>query len=217
MSSVQVETIDTDSKEIAMQEASLDIWDKKYRLKSKIGEIIDQTIDDTYKRVARAIAACRHPVVSGVGHETDVTIADFVADVRAPTPSGAAELVVPDRQDWLRAVNSFATRIARLGLRAVENRGQTLDWLTRRLLQTSPQQTLLRQHERLNDMQRRLRLAMRQDVARQRPAAACTSPRATPPCSTAWIRRRESPTGSSNWGTVWRNLPSASIRKWFTF
>jgi len=56
MSSVQVETIDTDSKEIAMQEASLDIWDKKYRLKSKTGEIIDQTIDDTYKRVARAIA-----------------------------------------------------------------------------------------------------------------------------------------------------------------
>ena len=56
MSSVQVETIDADSKEIAMQEASLDIWDKKYRLKSKTGEIIDQTIDDTYKRVARAIA-----------------------------------------------------------------------------------------------------------------------------------------------------------------
>ena len=50
MSSVQVETIDADSKEIAMQEASLDIWDKKYRLKSKTGEIIDQTIDDTYKR-----------------------------------------------------------------------------------------------------------------------------------------------------------------------
>ncbi|MEJ2383447.1 MAG: adenosylcobalamin-dependent ribonucleoside-diphosphate reductase [Xanthomonadales bacterium] len=56
MSSVQVEPIDTDSKEIAMQEASLDIWDKKYRLKSKTGEIIDRTIDDTYRRVARAIA-----------------------------------------------------------------------------------------------------------------------------------------------------------------
>jgi exodeoxyribonuclease VII large subunit len=122
--------------------------------------------------LARALAACPIPLISAVGHEVDFTIADFVADVRAPTPSGAAELVVPDRQDWLRAVNSFATRIARLGLRAVENRGQTLDWLTRRLLQTSPQQTLLRQHERLNDMQRRLRLAMRQDVARQRPALA---------------------------------------------
>jgi ribonucleoside-diphosphate reductase alpha chain len=56
MSSVQVEPIRSDSKEITFQDASLDIWDKKYRLKSKTGEIIDQTIDDTYKRVARALA-----------------------------------------------------------------------------------------------------------------------------------------------------------------
>ncbi|MGK2924729.1 MAG: adenosylcobalamin-dependent ribonucleoside-diphosphate reductase [Lysobacterales bacterium] len=56
MSSLQVEPIATDSKEIAFQEASLDIWDKKYRLKSKTGEVIDHTIDDTYKRVARALA-----------------------------------------------------------------------------------------------------------------------------------------------------------------
>ncbi|MFC1605677.1 adenosylcobalamin-dependent ribonucleoside-diphosphate reductase [Pseudomonadota bacterium] len=56
MSSVQVEPISTDSKEITFQDASLDIWDKKYRLKSKTGEIIDETIDDTYKRVARALA-----------------------------------------------------------------------------------------------------------------------------------------------------------------
>ena len=56
MNSVQVESISTDSKEIEMQEASLDIWDKKYRLKSKNGEVIDETIDDTFKRVARAIA-----------------------------------------------------------------------------------------------------------------------------------------------------------------
>jgi ribonucleoside-diphosphate reductase alpha chain len=57
MSSVQVEAIGTDSKHIPFQAASLDIWDKKYRLKSKSGEVIDETIDDTYKRVARAIAA----------------------------------------------------------------------------------------------------------------------------------------------------------------
>jgi len=56
MSSVQVEPIGTDSKEITFQDASLDIWDKKYRLKSKTGDIIDETIDDTFKRVARAVA-----------------------------------------------------------------------------------------------------------------------------------------------------------------
>jgi len=56
MSSVQAEVIDIDSKDIPLQEASLDIWDKKYRLKSKTGEIIDDTIDETFKRVARAIA-----------------------------------------------------------------------------------------------------------------------------------------------------------------
>ena len=56
MSSVHVEAIDTDSKEIPFQDASLDIWDKKYRLKSKTGEIIDETIDDTFKRVARALS-----------------------------------------------------------------------------------------------------------------------------------------------------------------
>ena len=122
--------------------------------------------------LARAIAACPIPVVSAVGHEVDFTIADFVADVRAPTPSGAAELVVPDRADWLRAINSYAVRIARLGQRALEDREQTLDWLTRRLVQQSPQQNLLRQHERLNEMQRRLRIAMRQGVAWQRPALA---------------------------------------------
>ena len=56
MGSVQVEAIGTDSKEIPFQDASLDIWDKKYRLKSKSGEIIDETMDDTFKRVARTIA-----------------------------------------------------------------------------------------------------------------------------------------------------------------
>jgi exodeoxyribonuclease VII large subunit len=121
------------------------------------------------EKLARAIADCPIPIISAVGHEVDFTIADFVADVRAPTPSGAAELVVPDRDDWLRAINSLAARVARLVQRALEDRGQTLDWLTRRLVQTSPEQTLLRQHDRLNDMQRRLLAAMRQGVAVQRP------------------------------------------------
>ena len=56
MSSVRVEAISTDIQAVPFQETSLDIWDKKYRLKSKIGESIDSNIDDTYKRVARAIS-----------------------------------------------------------------------------------------------------------------------------------------------------------------
>src|SRR5207245_626051 len=60
--------------------------------------------------VARAIAASRIPVVSAVGHEIDFTIADFVADVRAPTPSAAAELVVRDQQDLLKRLVGYGDR-----------------------------------------------------------------------------------------------------------
>ena len=61
--------------------------------------------------VARAIATCRVPVVSGVGHEVDVTIADLVADVRAATPSNAAEIVVPERDALVRDLRSLERRL----------------------------------------------------------------------------------------------------------
>lgn len=121
------------------------------------------------ERLARAIFDATIPIVSAVGHEVDFTIADFVADVRAPTPSGAAELVAPDRADWLRTINSLAARVARLGQRALEDRGQTLDWLSRRLLQSSPEVTLRRQHDKLREISHRLAGAMRQNILQQRP------------------------------------------------
>ena len=92
--------------------------------------------------LARAVAACPIPIVSAVGHEVDFTIADFVADVRAPTPSGAAEIVVPDQRDWLRRIDVLATRMARFGQRAVEDRAQQVDWLSARMLNALRRQLL---------------------------------------------------------------------------
>ena len=114
------------------------------------------------EQLARAIADCPLPVISAVGHEVDFTIADFVADVRAPTPSGAAEIVVPHQGDWQRRIATLALRMGRIGQRAVEDRAQQMDWLGRRLLAASPAATLRRQHDALRENRGRLASAMRQ-------------------------------------------------------
>ena len=117
------------------------------------------------EQLARAIAACPIPIVSAVGHEVDFTIADFVADMRAPTPSVAADLVVPNRDDWLRALQTLATRIVRLSRRALEDLGQSLDWISRRLVQSSPSATLERSATRLAILQQRLHGAARRSIS----------------------------------------------------
>ncbi len=86
------------------------------------------------ERVARAIRACPLPVVVGVGHETDFTIADFAADRRAPTPTGAAELVSPARDELLARIGALGERLHRRVSRDLETRMQLLDHLTRRLV-----------------------------------------------------------------------------------
>ena len=111
--------------------------------------------------LARAISECPIPIVSAVGHEVDFTISDFVADLRAPTPSGAAEIVVPSQHDWLRRVNTLAVRIGRIGERAVQDRAQELDWLGKRLFAASPEATLRRQHNSLRENRSRIAAAMR--------------------------------------------------------
>jgi exodeoxyribonuclease VII large subunit len=84
--------------------------------------------------VARAIHACSIPVVSGIGHETDFTIADFVADARAATPSAAAEMVSPNRAELLERLLALRLRLRREITRIIETRGQQLDYAARRLL-----------------------------------------------------------------------------------
>jgi exodeoxyribonuclease VII large subunit len=105
--------------------------------------------------VARAIAACRCPVISGVGHETDFTIADFVADLRAPTPSAAAELAVPDLVDLQQRVAASGERLAQGIDRLLDQMRQTLQGQTRSLERLSPRARVDTHRQQVDDLQRR--------------------------------------------------------------
>jgi exodeoxyribonuclease VII large subunit len=113
------------------------------------------------ERVARAIAACPVPVISAVGHETDVTIADFVADVRAPTPSAAAELVVREKLAVARTLRALYGRLANAGRAQVAARRSRLTLLGRRRVLTDPRGSLREHHRRLEALATRLRAAAR--------------------------------------------------------
>ncbi len=125
--------------------------------------------------VARAIAASRLPVVSGVGHETDFSIADFVADLRAPTPTAAAVAASPDRAALREAVLDLRRRLARDLARIIEARAQRLDYAARRLL--TPAQRLERDRGHLAQHARRLRAAAGAPLAAARLTLAVLAPR----------------------------------------
>jgi exodeoxyribonuclease VII large subunit len=106
------------------------------------------------------VAACQTPIVSAVGHETDVSIADFVADVRAPTPSAAAELLAPDSGDLQRRLDGLQRRLALRMQHLIAARQMQIDGLRRRL--RHPGERLRQQAQRLDDLELRLQRAMSQ-------------------------------------------------------
>ena len=116
--------------------------------------------------VARAIVACSMPVISGVGHETDFTIADFAADLRAPTPTAAAELAATPRADWLATLDAYADDLGRSIKRQLGNAAQALDWLSRRLV--SPAAVINHERLKLQGYQTRLAHATRTPLAHAR-------------------------------------------------
>lgn len=112
--------------------------------------------------LAHAIARCQTPIVSAVGHETDVSISDFVADVRAPTPSAAAELLAPDSSHLLRQVEMLALRLERRMQAILRNGQQQIDFLRQRL--RHPRQNLQQQTQRLDELELRLQRAMQSHI-----------------------------------------------------
>ncbi len=113
------------------------------------------------EKVARAIHASSIPIVSGVGHEIDFTIADFVADARAPTPSGAAELVVPDRTACLEALGRTMERLTASMRRELRSVSSRFGGVSLRLKLAHPGVRLNQQAQRLDDLEQRLFGAIR--------------------------------------------------------
>jgi exodeoxyribonuclease VII large subunit len=118
--------------------------------------------------LARAIVASPIPIISGIGHEIDFTIADFAADVRAPTPSAAAEIAVPDGAEWLTSLARLTHRLQRGLLRRVEAQRERLRWLIGRAALVSPSARLSQQTQRLDELEQRMSRALRQILADRR-------------------------------------------------
>jgi exodeoxyribonuclease VII large subunit len=143
--------------------------------------------------VARAIVGSKAPVISAVGHEVDVTIADFVADLRAPTPSAAAELVVREKQLVLDTVGDLGARLERAMRRALERDRVHLGRLAGRRVLVDPLRPLRDWQRRLDDATRRLHRAVRsrlREASRRHEAATAGLRRGSPIARLAGQRRR---------------------------
>jgi len=117
--------------------------------------------------VARALAASAIPTISGVGHEVDFTIVDFVADERAPTPSAAAASATPDRSELMGQLRSLTQSLQQRATRRIGREVRAVTHLRRRLDLVHPQRRLDEQRQRLDERERRLHLTVRRVLARR--------------------------------------------------
>ena len=150
------------------------------------------------ERVARAIFAARHPLITGVGHETDFTIADFVADQRAPTPSAAAELATPDIEEIRPLLLGYQSLLRSEMADFMRQKQWQVQTLTRALAHLSPQARLDNNRQRLDVTVARLERAMGNRVAQEKGRLAvvvagltAVSPLATLSRGYAIVRLRE--------------------------
>ncbi len=120
------------------------------------------------ERVARAIFDCRLPVITGIGHEIDFTIADFVADLRAPTPSAAAELAVPDQLELMQRVDRLGQRLQRRMEAVIDDARRHLGHLEGRLRQLHPGRALERRREHLLHLENRIQQQMAHHLLEKR-------------------------------------------------
>lgn len=116
--------------------------------------------------LARTIADSPIPIIVGVGHETDFSIADFVADVRAPTPTAAAELVSASQQTWLNTLDLMQDRLQSTANRVIDSQNQRLDRAQARL--GRPSTWLAQQRQQLQSHQQHLKFAVKGQIASQR-------------------------------------------------
>ncbi|MCD6290399.1 MAG: exodeoxyribonuclease VII large subunit [Anaerolineae bacterium] len=153
--------------------AALNRWSEKHEpidvlIVARGGGSLEELWAFNDERVARAIAASRIPVISGVGHETDFTLADFAADYRAPTPTGAAAAAVPDAVELRQRLGELLSRLVAFMIQRLDTARQDVGRLESELQRSSPVALIADRRQRVDDLTRVLQMHIQHDLAMHR-------------------------------------------------